>query len=193
MKNFVETKLETHFGPFNFRVYADGKETVVLWTDHCAQRPALVRVHSECMTGDVFGSLHCDCGQQLAESLSRIGKEGGVVIYLRQEGRGIGLFEKIKSYRLQAQGIDTFEANVRLGHHPDSRSYGKIKTILDDLQIDHVRLLTNNPCKIAELARAGVQVERVPLISKPNRHNRAYLKTKREKFFHLLGGRDETL
>ena len=125
-KDFVETNLATKFAEFNIRVYEDhlGKETVVLSTKNLdITKPVLVRVHSECITGDTFGSLHCDCGQQLMKSLHLIAEEEGILIYLRQEGRGIGLFEKIKSYQLQSKGHDTFEANVILGHRPDERSY----------------------------------------------------------------------
>ena len=190
---FTETTLATKFGNFNIRVYADtqGKETVALCTEQLdITTPALVRIHSECMTGAAFGSMHCDCGEQLAESLTQINKSvNGILIYLRQEGRGIGLFEKIKSYALQKKGYDTFEANVLLGHHPDSRTYEKAKMVLSDLEVTRVRLLTNNPAKMEELAKLGIEVvERVPLIISPNKHNERYLSTKQEKFNHRLRG-----
>lgn len=188
--DFVETKLTTRFGIFNLRVYPDnnGKEHVVLWTSHLdLNQPILVRVHSECLTGDLLGSCHCDCGRQLNKSLQRISLEGGVLIYLRQEGRGIGLLEKIKSYQLQSQGHDTFEANVLLGHQPDQRSYEIVKKILDDLNIHQIRLLTNNPSKVSDIAKLGIDVvERIPLLSRPNKHNKHYLETKRKKFQHFI-------
>lgn len=177
-QNFVETKLTTKYAEFNIRVYPDntGKETVVLWTENLdMSQPVLVRVHSECLTGDVLSSLQCDCGKQLAKSLQTISEDGGVLIYLRQEGRGIGLFEKMKSYKLQSKGYDTFEANVILGHQPDERSYEMVKIILDDLHIMRIRLLTNNPSKVSDIAKLGIEVvERVPLISRANKHNKSY-------------------
>ncbi|MDN3505890.1 MAG: GTP cyclohydrolase II [Simkaniaceae bacterium] len=187
-QKFVETKLATKYGVFNIRVYKDksGKETVVLSTqDLDASKDVLVRVHSECITGDTIGSLHCDCGKQLERSLQAIRKEGGVLVYLRQEGRGIGLFEKIKTYQLQSKGYDTFEANILLGHNPDERTYEKVKEALDDLGIDSIRLLTNNPSKVSEIAKLGINVvERVPLIIRSNKHNKKYIETKKNKFQH---------
>src|SRR5438105_7279634 len=155
-QEFVETNLFTKFADFSIRVYPgdQGKDTLVLVTKNIDfTKPVLVRVHSECLTGDLFGSLHCDCGKQLAKSLQLISEEGGILIYLRQEGRGIGLFEKIKSYRLQAKGYDTFEANVLLGHQPDERSYDIVKNILEDFNISSIRLLTNNPSKVSDIAK----------------------------------------
>ena len=191
---FIETNLNTKFADFNLRIYKDlsGKENLVFWTKNLnIHQPVLVRVHSECITGDLFGSLHCDCGKQLSKSLQKISTEGGVLIYLRQEGRGIGLFEKIKSYNLQSQGYDTFEANVILGHKPDARSYELVKDILDDLGIYQIRLLTNNPSKVSDIAKYGVKiVERIPIISKPNKHNKLYLETKRNKFQHIINKKD---
>jgi len=191
-ENFVETKLNTESGLFNIRVYSEesNKETVVLWTNNINTfEPVLVRVHSECMTGDTIGSLQCDCGKQLQKSLQLIQKEGGVLIYLRQEGRGIGLFEKIKAYELQSKGYDTFEANVLLGHHPDERTYKMAKVALDDLKIKRIRLLTNNPSKVSELAKLGIEVvEQVPLIIRSNKYNKKYFATKKDKFQHALNG-----
>lgn len=187
-EDFVQTKLATKFAKFCIRVYKGdpGQEILVLWTENLdVMQPILVRVHSECITGDMLGSLHCDCGKQLAKALQMIGKEGGLCIYLRQEGRGIGLFEKMKSYQLQSEGYDTFEANILLGHKPDQRSYEMVKKILDDLNIARIRLLTNNPSKISDIAKLGVEiVERVPLVAKANKHSRMYLETKRKKFQH---------
>lgn len=188
---FTETKIVTRFGNFNIRVYADvqGKETVALCTEKLdTSIPVLVRIHSECMTGDTLGSLQCDCGEQLNKSLEQISKSGnGIFIYLRQEGRGIGLFEKIKSYQLQDKGYDTFEANLMLGHRPDERTYEKSKTVLLDFGVTRVRLLTNNPSKVSEIAKLGIEViERVPLIINSNKHNKKYFASKKDKFKHFF-------
>lgn len=188
---FTDANMPTKFGNFMIRVYADTiwKETVVLSTQKLdPTKPVLVRIHSECMTGDVFWSLRCDCGEQLAQSLEQISNScNGVLIYLRQEGRGIGLFEKIRSYQLQEKGYDTHEANVLLWHEPDSRTYEKAQIALSDLGITQIRLLTNNPSKVSEIAKLGIQViERVPLIMPTNEHNQHYFMTKRNKFKHFF-------
>lgn len=150
-------------------------------------RVPLVRIHSECVTGDVFGSCKCDCGNQLQSSLALIAAEGGVLIYLRQEGRGIGLANKLKAYALQEQGFDTVEANLELGLPADDRDYAIAYQLLKYWGIEAVRLLTNNPCKVEALQRYGIQVsERIPLESKPTAENMIYLKTKKEKLGHLL-------
>ncbi len=190
-RQHIETLLETKFGTFFVRVYADafGKETVVLRTQQLKPSlPVLVRIHSECMTGDTFGSLRCDCGEQLNRSLEQIAEsENGVLIYLRQEGRGIGLFEKIRSYELQRQGFDTFEANVILGHKPDERNYAWAQIALNDLGITRIKLLTNNPSKVSEIAKLGILViERVPIIVKSNEYNQKYFQVKRDKFKHFF-------
>ena len=152
---------------------------------------ALVRIHSECLTGDVLGSLRCDCGDQLRFSMDAISKnsDGGVVVYLKnQEGRGIGFWNKIQAYALQDRGKDTMEANVELGFHPDPRHYHEAAKILLMMGLKSVRLLTNNPGKIEELATYGVQVtERIPVEMATNPENSKYLQTKRDKFHHLLG------
>ncbi|GMO52856.1 MAG: bifunctional 3,4-dihydroxy-2-butanone-4-phosphate synthase/GTP cyclohydrolase II [Treponemataceae bacterium] len=148
---------------------------------------ALVRVHSECLTGEVLMSARCDCGAQLSESLRRTGREGGVVIYLRQEGRGIGLAEKIRAYNLQDEGCDTVDANIKLGHEPDERDYGVAAAILRDLGITGIRLMTNNPDKEHALKDAGIEVhERVPIEIRPGEKNRAYLATKKVRLGHDL-------
>lgn len=148
--------------------------------------PVLVRVHSECFTGDVFGSLRCDCGPQLEKSLEEIAKTGkGIVIYLKQEGRGIGLLEKIKAYSLQEKGLDTVEANEILGHPADSRDYNAASKILEFFNIKSINLLTNNPLKIEHFQKNGFQVTRVPLLIEANVHNKNYQKTKVEKMGHL--------
>lgn len=148
----------------------------------------LVRVHSECMTGDVFASLRCDCGPQLHGAMEMVQKEGsGVILYMRQEGRGIGLLEKLKAYKLQEEGLDTVEANEALGHKPDLRNYGLGAQILKDLGINKLRLITNNPLKIVGLEGYGLSItERVPLIIEPNKYNEKYLSTKENRMGHLL-------
>ncbi|MDD5730938.1 MAG: GTP cyclohydrolase II, partial [Candidatus Omnitrophica bacterium] len=150
--------------------------------------PMLVRVHSECLTGDVFGSLRCDCGKQLKKAMQMIDKERkGVVLYMNQEGRGIGLVEKIRAYNLQDKGLDTVEANVALGHKPDLRDYGVGAQILADLGLKNIRLITNNPRKIVGLEGYGLKVvERVGLEIESNPVNYHYLKTKKEKLGHML-------
>jgi 3,4-dihydroxy 2-butanone 4-phosphate synthase/GTP cyclohydrolase II len=149
----------------------------------------LVRVHSECLTGDVFGSMKCDCGAQLHYAMQMIEREGaGVVLYMRQEGRGIGIVEKLKAYKLQEQGLDTVEANLALGWAPDLRDYGVGAQILRDLGLRRIRLITNNPQKIVGLQGHGIEVvERVPIEIEPNDYNRYYLNTKAAKMGHLLG------
>jgi len=150
--------------------------------------PVMVRVHSQCVTGDVFGSQRCDCGEQLQLAMQMIAREGrGVVVYMRQEGRGIGLHNKIRAYKLQDGGMDTVEANEALGFPADRRDYGIGMQILVDLGLKDLRLLTNNPEKRAGLEGFGLQmVERMPLIAEPNPHNLRYLETKRTKMGHLI-------
>ncbi len=165
----------------------EGQEHVALVVGAFAGQPPLVRLHSECLTGDVFGSLKCDCGPQLEEALRLIaGAGGGVLLYLRQEGRGIGLANKIRAYALQDRGFDTVEANLRLGFDDDERGYEQAGSILRTLGVDRVRLLTNNPAKVESLRRAGIDVvERVGHHMPANPHNADYLATKRKKSGHL--------
>jgi GTP cyclohydrolase II len=185
-------RLPTRFGDFqivSFHSTLDGKEHAALVKGNIVGRERVpVRLHSECLTGDVFGSLRCDCRQQLELSLEKIGKRRcGVVLYLRQEGRGIGFENKIRAYRLQEQGLDTIEANEALGFRPDERDYEVAARMLDALQVRSILLLSNNPDKIADLRLHGVRVEgRIPIVAPPNEYNARYLETKRVRAGHLL-------
>jgi 3,4-dihydroxy 2-butanone 4-phosphate synthase/GTP cyclohydrolase II len=192
VQRIAEAQLPTLFGEFRIIIYESMIDTyqhiAIVKGDVASGKPVLVRVHSECFTGDVLGSLRCDCRGQLQEAMRMIEKEGcGIIVYMRQEGRGIGLANKIKAYALQDQGLDTVEANKHLGFDPDPREYGLGAQILVDLGVKEMRLITNNPIKRAGLEGYGLKVvERVPLIIPPNEHNSVYLKTKKEKLGHLL-------
>jgi 3,4-dihydroxy 2-butanone 4-phosphate synthase / GTP cyclohydrolase II len=185
-------KLPTDYGDFNLYLYRsklDGQHHLALACGEVAgKRNVLVRVHSECLTGDVFGSRRCDCGPQLHDAMRQVSAAGcGVVVYMRQEGRGIGLAPKIQAYKLQEQGYDTVEANQKLGFEMDLREYGLGAQILADLGLKTIRLLTNNPRKIVGLEGYGLEiVEQLPIKVQPNPHNARYLKTKRDKLGHLL-------
>jgi 3,4-dihydroxy 2-butanone 4-phosphate synthase/GTP cyclohydrolase II len=184
--------LPTDYGDFRLHLYRsrlDGQHHLALVKGQVAGRnKVLVRVHSECLTGDVFGSRRCDCGSQLRQAMRRISEEGsGVLVYMRQEGRGIGLDAKIKAYKLQEKGLDTVEANLKLGYPPDLREYGLGAQILVDLGLRTIRLLTNNPKKVVGLEGYGLVIaEQIPIQISANPHNARYLKTKREKLGHLI-------
>jgi 3,4-dihydroxy 2-butanone 4-phosphate synthase/GTP cyclohydrolase II len=188
----AEAKLPTQFGDFKVIAYKSSTDPdehlAMVMGDVATDEPVLVRVHSQCLTGDVFHSLRCDCGEQIEMAMRRIAEEGrGVVLYLRQEGRGIGLHNKIKAYALQDKGMDTVEANISLGFKPDERGYGIGAQILADLGVRNMRLMTNNPKKMTWLESYGLNiVEQLPITTRPNAHNRRYLQTKQKKLGHLL-------
>ena len=193
VQKVATAKLPTKFGEFMAMAYkssVDAAEHIALVKgDISGNEPVLVRVHSECLTGDVFGSLRCDCGDQIKLAMQSIAEEGrGVFIYMRQEGRGIGLHNKLRAYALQDQGMDTVEANIALGFAPDLRDYGIGAQILADLGLHNIRLLTNNPKKVIGLESYGLKiVETIPLIAPSNPYNTHYLETKQKKLGHILG------
>jgi len=193
IERVTETTLPTPYGHFQAVAYKSiidpDEHLALVMGDITTPDPVLVRVHSQCVTGDVFGSLRCDCGEQIGQALQRIGEEGrGVLLYMRQEGRGIGLHNKLRAYALQDEGMDTVEANHALGFPADRRDYGIGMQILADLGIREMRLLTNNPAKRAGLEGYGLKVvERVSIVVEPNAFNLRYLETKRTKLGHLLG------
>lgn len=192
VKHDGRVRLPTPFGTFQLHLYRsviDGKEHLALLMGNPEREDVpLVRVHSECLTGDVLGSLRCDCGPQLHESMRLVGERGsGAVVYLRQEGRGIGLLHKLRAYALQDEGCDTVDANVKLGFDPDLREYCTAAQILDDLKIDNLELLTNNPSKVEGLRNCGIKVaRRSAIVIDPNEHNHFYLETKAKRLGHIF-------
>ena len=192
VKFVVETDLPTDLGDFRLRAYEsdldDLTHLALIMGEPEGKEDVLVRVHSSCLTGDALHSLRCDCGEQLETAMIRVAEEGeGVIVYMQQEGRGIGLLNKIKAYHLQDEGFDTVEANQELGFAPDLRDYGLGAQILKDLGLDRIRLLTNNLTKVVGLQGFGLEVsERIPLEMEPNEYNERYMRTKREKLNHIL-------
>lgn len=185
MKISEIANLPTKFGKFKIQSFIENdKEHLVIFKKPFGEIP-IVRVHSECLTGDALGSLKCDCGEQLQSALQLIEENGGMVIYLRQEGRGIGLFNKVNAYNLQDNGADTVEANHQLGFEADMRNFDIVSEILQHFNISKIKLLTNNPKKINELKDIEI-VERIPIKIEPNKFNKFYLQTKKEKMGHIL-------
>ena len=194
IQKIAEAKLPTHWGEFKVIAFEDKKlneEHLLLYMGEL-QNDSLLRIHSQCLTGDTLYSLKCDCGSQLAMALQRISEEGvGMIIYMAQEGRGIGLVNKIRAYELQDKGMNTVEANEALGFAADERDYSYCKEILSAVNISSVRLMTNNPRKIKGLEDVGIKVtERVSIEIEPNKHNEDYLKVKADKLGHMIGQSD---
>lgn len=192
IKKEIDVKMPTTFGDFELHAFSqinDGTQHLAITKGNWGKdEPILVRVHSSCMTGDIFGSCRCDCGEQLHAAMHMIENEGkGVILYMNQEGRGIGLLNKLKAYKLQEKGLDTVDANLELGFKMDERDYGIGAQILRELNVSKMKLMTNNPKKRTGLIGYGLEVvENIPLVSKPNIHNQAYLKTKKEKMGHEI-------
>lgn len=192
MKKLADAWLPTRWGRFKIVTFGKSKEQysphiALVHEDFDPEKTITIRMHSECLTGDVFSSLRCDCGEQLHRSLEIIARDGGVLIYLRQEGRGIGISHKLDAYELQDKGLNTLEANVHLGFEPDERDYNDAVQILKDLGISQIRLLTNNPEKLEALKRQEIKVvERVPLMSESNSENEKYLEAKKKWMGHLF-------
>lgn len=197
LENLVQTRIPTQYGDFVLHYFSnniDNKEHIAFVKgDISGQKSVPVRIHSECFTGDVLGSRRCDCGEQLDKALQMISTAGqGILIYLRQEGRGIGLLKKLQAYNLQDQGMDTVDANIHLGHLADEREYTVAALILQNLNVLSIRLITNNPSKIDELKKLGINVEdRISIEPVYHSDNRSYMKTKAEKMSHLLNVPEE--
>lgn len=192
LETLVQTRIPTQYGEFILHYYnntLDNKEHIALVKgDVSHKQPVLVRIHSECFTGDVLGSRRCDCGEQLDMALQMISKQGsGILLYLRQEGRGIGLLKKLQAYNLQDQGLDTVDANLHLGHLADEREYNIAALMLQTLEVSSINLITNNPKKIEALTNLGINIHhRIPVETHIHGDNQSYLKTKVEKMQHLL-------
>lgn len=191
IRQTVSSRFPTKYGPFLIKTYpykVDGSPNLALITEELnTENPVFVRIHSECMTGDVFGSTKCDCGEQLDYAMKWVQEYGGVIVYLRQEGRGIGLENKLKAYNLQEMGFDTRQANLELGFHEDLRDYQPAIEILEDLGISQIRLLTNNPEKINAFEGTSITVtDRIPIEISPKTENIQYLRTKKLDMGHLL-------
>ena len=192
MKRQVEAEIPTDWGSFNMIAYSNDEKTqmphlALVHESYKGDQPVYVRVHSECLTGDVFGSKRCDCGEQLHKSIRMVAQKGGMVVYLRQEGRGIGLINKLKAYNLQDKGLNTADANVHLGYEVDERQYESAIDILTDLGVKKIHLITNNPLKIEALDKSPIEVvSRIPMVVEAQEENYNYLKTKKDLMGHLL-------
>ncbi|NYZ77280.1 GTP cyclohydrolase II [Candidatus Micrarchaeota archaeon] len=184
---YSKAKLPTNEGEFDIYVFREGPLEHAVLVKPGGREPLLVRIHSKCLTGEVFGSLKCDCREQLEIARSMISEEGGMLLYLDQEGRGIGLGNKIKAYGLEAEGYDTVDATMALGFSADERNFGVAADILEQFEISSVRLLTNHPKKISTLEERGIAVERIPIKGSVNSHNLPYLLAKQVRFGHDLG------
>lgn len=190
----AEADISTELGNWHIAAYADDPDTYIphLVLQHASdsntQNALLVRIHSECITGDLFGSTRCDCGEQLAESMKIMSTRGGIILYLRQEGRGIGIIDKLKAYNLQDEGADTIDANTMLGHEADERTYEIAIEILTDLGVTEIDLLTNNPDKFNAFNNSPISIrKRIPLVISPRKENEKYLRTKEKLMGHLFG------
>ncbi len=188
----AEAMIPTPWGNFNMLAYAQSESEwmphlALVHEDYQAGQPTLVRVHSECITGDLFGSKRCDCGEQLDIALEMAARKGGIVLYLRQEGRGIGIINKLKAYGLQDEGLNTIDANLHLGLEVDARQYDIAIAMLEDLAVGEIHLLTNNPEKIDAFENSGITIlSRVPIVTKPKEENADYLETKQKDMGHLF-------
>ena len=191
MNNQTFIQLPTDFGKFNIELLlnpndANNPHVVLTSIVNKTMNIPLVRIHSECLTGDLFSSLRCDCGDQLKLSLKMIGKNGGILFYLRQEGRGIGIEDKLKAYALQDKGADTVSANLALGHQADLREYSSVVKYLNSANLNQIKLITNNPTKLEYLENNGITIiERIPIVIEPNEHNKRYIMTNKNKMGHL--------
>jgi 3,4-dihydroxy 2-butanone 4-phosphate synthase/GTP cyclohydrolase II len=193
IKKQVEAFLPNAWGNFKISVYSDDvndqRPHIVLMHEKCdPSKSVVVRVHSECLTGDLFHSQRCDCGEQLDQAMSIIGREQGVLIYMRQEGRGIGLINKLKAYNLQDKGLNTMDANIHLGFQVDEREYQIALAILKDLDINSIKLITNNPDKIKAIEESNIDLHsRIPIVISPQEGNKKYLQVKQDLMGHMLG------
>lgn len=190
-KKIITVKLPSEYGKFNLSAYQNGDKKyhlALVMGKPANKENVFVRIHSSCITGDIFGSQRCDCRQQLKKAMKLIAQKGeGIIIYLFQEGRGIGLINKLKAYKLQEKGLDTFDANIALGFPPDNRTYEIVKTILKDLKVKSIKLISNNPDKFNQLKSLDLMVNStIPLEIKPTKYNHQYLLTKKIKFGHTL-------
>ena len=192
MKRLEQTDLPSTYGHYKMIAYGHTQSDpmphiALLHKDYDRDKPVYLRIHSECITGDLFGSKRCDCGEQLRESFRIINEKKGLLIYLRQEGRGIGIINKMKAYNHQDEGLDTIQANIEVGRKPDERTYDVAEFILNDLGITQIHLITNNPLKIKAFDGSNITVKsRIPIIINPNEVNQHYLRTKQENMGHLL-------